>query len=129
MTPFHLTSWHLARLATVSLLLAMALSGPALGVAIAAPAAFEASFRDLPGSARRGEQVSIRVDVTDGATCQGSIIYDDGRSQALTTQTASRQRCRWDVVVAADAPYGPARVALTVTQGTGQTTLMGSFEI
>ena len=73
--------------------------------------------------------MSIRADVTDGATCQGSIIYDDGRSQALATQTESRQRCRWDAVVATDAPYGPARVALTVSQGSGQTTLAGSFEI
>src|SRR5205823_4843474 len=89
----------------------------------------DAVFRALPGSARRGEQVSIRADVTDGATCQGSIIYDDGRSQALATQTESRGRCRWDAVVATDAPFGPARVALTVSQGSGQTTLAGSFEI
>lgn len=225
MAPLYRTLWRLARLAPIALLLALILAGPTLSVALAEPAAFEASFRDLPtsvragdmltvqvatqsgttcdgtityrgggvqtlgslsetdrrcrwdvsvptavrrgtadisvhmvtdgdegtiaasievtsrgddvdavfralpGTARRGEQVTIRADVTDGSTCQGSIVYDDGRAQALAAQTESRERCRWDAVVATDAPYGPAKVALTVTQGTGQTTLQGSFEV
>jgi len=89
----------------------------------------DVAFRALPGSARRGEQVSIRADVPDGATCQGAIVYDDGRAQALAAQAESRERCRWDVTVATDAPYGPAKVTLTVSQGSGQATLAGSFEV
>jgi hypothetical protein len=89
----------------------------------------DASFRYLPGSARRGEAISIRVDVTDGASCQGTLVYDDGRPQALGLQQESHQRCRWDLTVATDAPYGPAKVRITVSQGTGQTTLSGSFDI
>ena len=89
----------------------------------------DAKLRALPGTARRGEEVSIRLDVADGATCQGAISYDDGRSQALAPQPENRERCRWDVAVAPDAAYGPAKVVLVVTQGSGQATLAGSFEV
>jgi hypothetical protein len=89
----------------------------------------DAAFRRLPGVARRGEQIPIVLDVSEGATCQGSLTLDDGRVQALDPQRENRQRCRWDITVAGDAPYGPAKLRVSVTQGSGQATLTGSFEV
>jgi len=89
----------------------------------------DAGFNNLPESARRGDQVTIRVDVSDGSTCQGNVVYDDGRAQALDSQTERRQRCRWDITVLSDAPYGPAKIRVGIAEGTGQVALSGSFMV
>lgn len=89
----------------------------------------EASFHELPGTVRRSDEVTLRVDVDEGTTCQGGVIYDDARVQPLAAQTSTRQRCRWTFTVPADAPYGVARLGVTVVLGTNQTDLYGSFEV
>lgn len=89
----------------------------------------EATFKNLPSAARRGDSVGIRVDVSDGASCQGNVVYDDGRAQALEAVTERRQRCRWEITVLGDAPYGPAKIRIGVTEGSGQLSLSGSFEV
>jgi hypothetical protein len=89
----------------------------------------EASFHALPGIVRRGDDVAIRIDVDDGAACQGSVIYDDGRVQALPTQTSTRERCRWPLTIPADGAYGVVRMVVGVTLGASSTTLAGSFEV
>jgi hypothetical protein len=89
----------------------------------------EIAFDDLPAAARRGDEITIRTDVTDGSTCVGSVTYDDGRVQSLDSQAERRQRCRWEMTVATDAPYGPAKVRITVTEGSGVSSLSSSFEV
>jgi hypothetical protein len=89
----------------------------------------EAIFHELPGTVRRSDEVTLRADVDDGATCQGLIVYDDGRSQPLASQTAVRDRCRWTFTVPADATYGVARLTVAVNLGASATTLAGSFEV
>lgn len=89
----------------------------------------EASFHELPGTVRRSDEVTLRVDVDDGAGCQGTIVFDDMRSQPLAPQTSTRQRCRWTVTVPADAAYGVARLGVLVNLGTSQTLLSGSFDV
>jgi hypothetical protein len=88
-----------------------------------------ASFHALPGTVRRGDEVNLRVDVDEGATCQGYVVYDDERTQALTSQNATRERCRWTFVIPSDGAYGVARMAVGVTLGASSTTLNGSFEV
>src|SRR5215207_8860798 len=89
----------------------------------------EAIFHELPGTVRRSDEVTLRADVDDGATCQALVVYDDGRSQPLASQTAVRDRCRWTFTVPADAAYGVARLTLAVNLGASATTLAGSFEV
>lgn len=88
-----------------------------------------ASFHELPGTVRRSDEVTLRVDVDESATCQGSVVYDDGRSQPLAAQTAVRDRCRWTFTVPADAPYGVARLSIAANLGASSTVLAGSFEV
>jgi len=88
-----------------------------------------ATFNDLPEAVKRNDGVSIRVHVGDGAICQGWITYDDGRVQALDGQTERKSRCKWDMSVPADAVYGPAKVRVSITEGSSQMTLAGSFEV
>lgn len=88
-----------------------------------------ASFHELPGTVRRSDDVTLRVDVDDSATCQGTIVYDDGRSQPLASQSAVRDRCRWTFTVPADASYGVARMTIDASLGASVTTLAGSFEV
>jgi hypothetical protein len=89
----------------------------------------DASFNDLPGIAKRNETVSIRVDVSDGATCVGGILYDDGRSQSLDQQSERKNRCKWDITVPSDMVIGPAQVRVTISLGSTQTSLAGSFDV
>jgi hypothetical protein len=89
----------------------------------------EASFHELPGTVRRTDDVTVRVDVDDNASCQGMVIYDDARVQPLATQASQRQRCRWTFPILPDAAYGVARVGVLVTVGTSQTLLSGSFDV
>jgi hypothetical protein len=88
-----------------------------------------ASFHETPGTVRRSDDVTVRVDVDDGATCQGLIVYDDGRSQPLAPQNSARQRCRWTFTVPTDAAYGTTQLGVIVGLGTSQTTLASSFEV
>jgi hypothetical protein len=89
----------------------------------------EASFHELPGTVRRADEVTLRVDVDDGASCQGMIYYDDTRTQPLAAQASTRQRCRWTFTVPADAAYGVARLGITVVLGASQTVLLSSFDV
>jgi len=88
-----------------------------------------ALFHDLPGTVRRGDDVTLRVDVDSGASCQGTVVYDDARAQTLAPQNEQRERCRWTFTVPTDAAYGIARMVIGVTVGTSQTTVAGSFEV
>jgi hypothetical protein len=89
----------------------------------------EASFHELPGTVRREDEVAIRVDVDDNATCAGAVVFDDGRVQPLGAQTSARQRCRWTFPIPTDAAYGITRVTVGVGLGTSQTVLAGSFQV
>jgi hypothetical protein len=89
----------------------------------------EVSFHDLPAAVRRGDEVTVRADVTDGSSCTGTVTYDDGRTVALPTQDERRRRCRWDITVPSDAPYGPAKIRIDITEGNSHVALSGSFEV
>jgi hypothetical protein len=89
----------------------------------------EASFRELPASARRGDRVDIRVDVSEDATCQGTITFRDGDEQSLDSQGERREQCRWDARIPEDARRGTAIVRVTVQTDEGQTTLAASFQV
>jgi len=87
-------------------------------------------LRELPGNAKRLSDFSIRLDVPDKSTCQGTIAYEDGVTQPLLPQLESKERCRWDLTVPETAPRGTARVTITITAQDGQTTTLGaSFEV
>lgn len=88
------------------------------------------AIRELPGSVRRNSELTIRLDVPDTSTCQGTIVYEDGETQTLLLQNESRERCRWDLTVPANVARGTARVSIIVTAEDGLTTTLGaSFEV
>jgi hypothetical protein len=87
-------------------------------------------LRELPGNVKRMSDFSIRLDVPDKSTCQGAIAYEDGVTQQLLPQLESKERCRWDLTVPANAPRGTARVNISITAQDGQaSTLVTSFEV
>lgn len=86
-------------------------------------------LKDLPGTVKRNSQFTIRIDVPDKATCQGTISYEGSRVQALDSRTEDNEECRWSVTVPADAPRGEARVSVTVTNDGRQSNLLSSFDV
>jgi hypothetical protein len=91
---------------------------------------FGVALRELPGNVKRNSDFAIRLDVPDKSTCQGTITYEDGKTQTLLLQNESKERCRWELTVPADVSRGTARVSIVVTAQDGQTTTLGaSFEV
>ena len=91
---------------------------------------FGVALRELPGNVKRNSEFTIRLDVPDKSTCQGTIVYEDGKDQTLLLQNESKERCRWDLTVPADVTRGTASVRMTVTSEDGHVTSLGaSFEV
>jgi len=87
-------------------------------------------LRELPGTVKRLSDYTIRLDVPDKSTCQGTVFYEDGVTQALLPQLESKERCLWEQSVPQTAPRGLARVTIAVTTEDGQTTTLGTtFEV
>lgn len=86
-------------------------------------------LREMPGTVKRDAGFTIRIDVGDDATCQGTITYADDRTQSMDLQTENKERCRWSMTVPSDAARGTARVRLGVIQDGIPTILATSFEV
>ena len=85
--------------------------------------------RELPGEVKRNNKFSVRIDVPDKATCQGSITYEDGKTQVLDPKTEDNEQCRWDLTVPPDVDRGEARLKRDVTQDGRASTLLTSFDV
>ena len=103
--------------------------GPSIGVVSATPASFEASFRDLPGSVRAGDLLTVQVDTQTGSTCDGSITYRGGAVQSLASITEIDRRCRWDVTVPSDARRGDAAVSVNLSKEGEQETIEATLYV
>lgn len=99
------------------------------GAALAAPAAFDAMFRDLPASVRTGDPLMVQVQVPGGATCEGSITYRDNTVQKLAKIEEDDDLCRWDVVVPDETRRGEADVVVTVTHDLDQIVLTALVDV
>lgn len=86
-------------------------------------------LQDLPGSVKRNNEFTIRIDVPDKARCEGTIYYEGSKTQSLDARDEDNEQCRWNVTVPGDTPRGEARVSVTVTYDDRQSTLMSSFEV
>jgi hypothetical protein len=109
--------------------LSAATSQPAAQVAVAAPAAYDASFQNLPTSVRAGDALAVQVGVPSGSTCDGNVAYRDGTATKLISTNESNGRCRWDIVVPTDARRGTADISVTAKKSSDQTTIQASFEV
>ncbi|MFN8635088.1 MAG: hypothetical protein U0893_14625 [Chloroflexota bacterium] len=99
------------------------------GVAVAAPAMIETAFRDLPATVRTGDPLRVQVDVQDGSSCQGNIVYRDNSQQALKQVDEKEGRCRWDVVVPLAVRRGDADISVTVKRKDEKTDLSATFQV
>jgi hypothetical protein len=99
------------------------------GTAAAAPVMLETSFRDFPASVLTGDTVRIQLNVPNGATCEGSILYRDNTSQPLGSINESEALCRWDVVVPDATRRGEADVSVSVKKGSDAATVSAVFNV
>lgn len=93
------------------------------------PADVDASFKDLPASIRRGDDLEVRVSVPDGASCYGEVTFDDGARRVLDRQAEKRDRCLWSVGVASQTPRGPAVIRVVVDDHGIQTSLTANVMV
>jgi hypothetical protein len=117
--------------AFLTVLLTAAVVVPGLGarIAVAAPAALDVAFRDLPASVRAGDSLRVRVDAPDGSVCDGTITYRDNSTQTLSQAQEEDGRCRWDVVVPDATRRGEADIAVTIRRNKDQATLTATFDV
>jgi hypothetical protein len=88
------------------------------------------TLKKLPGAVKRNSDFSIRITVPDKATCQGSITYDSGQTQALDPRSEDNEQCRWDMTVPSDVDRGEARVNVTITTPDAHvSTLLTTFDV
>jgi hypothetical protein len=99
------------------------------GTAAAAPALLETSFRDLPASVSTGDTVRVQLDVPNGATCEGSILYRDNTSQPLGSIKEANGLCRWDVVVPDATRRGEADISVAVKKGSDAATVSAVLNV
>ena len=117
---------------TTALTVLMAVSAipyPTTDIVLAAPAALDASFRDLPSTVRAGDSLSVQVGVPSCATCDGAITYRDGAVQKLDSLTENNGRCRWNLIVLSNARRGSADVTVNVNKDSDQATLEASLDV
>ena len=86
----------------------------------------EASFKDLPSTISRGDNLDVRVSMPDGGTCQGDVTFDDGTVVGLEAKTEKKDRCLWSVKVPNFTPRGTAIVRVLIDDHGSQTTLIGN---
>lgn len=86
-------------------------------------------LKRLPGEVKRNSEFSVRIQVPDKATCQGSITYEDGKVQPLDPRSEDNEQCRWSLTVPSDVVRGEARLSVTITQDGRPTTLVTTFDV
>ncbi|MGE3267755.1 MAG: hypothetical protein AB7P40_03335 [Chloroflexota bacterium] len=89
----------------------------------------DASFKDLPTSIKRGDDLEVRVTVPDGSSCQGDVTFDDGVVHQLEPQAEKKERCLWDLKVPTFTPRGVAVVRVWIDDHGVQTTLIGNVQV
>ena len=95
-------------LTAVAALAALVVAAPATA-AVDASSSLRISF--LPQKTFRGQAATLSIVVYPGGTrCSASVVYADGRKQALKTTTATRGRATWKWIVPLQVKLGAATV-------------------
>jgi hypothetical protein len=104
--------------ASASPAVAAAASGPLSAPESALPAGLLAEIRGVSTSARPGERATLQARTTPGGSCELSLRYSGGRTQAGGAVTAGEDGlCAWSWTVPADAPGGSASAVVTFKLG------------
>jgi hypothetical protein len=118
-------------LVAVTVILTATVEVPRLGAgpAVARAASIEAAFRDLPSTVLTGDILKVDLDVQNGATCDGSIVYRDNSEQKLKKIDEDDDRCTWSVVVPENVRRGEADVYVTVNYKEERLTLTATVDV
>lgn len=101
------------RIALASLLASLTALVLALGAAAAVDSGSSLRISFLPQKTFRGTAATLVATVRPtGVRCTGSVVYADGRRQAIGTVVAKRGRAAWKWLVPADAKLGAATVTV-----------------
>jgi hypothetical protein len=118
-------------LVAVTVILTAMVEVPRLGAGptVARAASIEAAFRDLPATVLTGDILKVDLDVQNGSTCDGSVVYRDNSEQKLKKIDEEDDRCTWSVIVPENVRRGEADVYVTVNHNEDRLTLTSTIDV
>ena len=87
-----------------------------------------ASFEDPVSETRRGQDLEIRVNVPNNATCAAALTFYDSEPKSLGSND-DKDRCLWSTEIPKNAPRGMATITVVVGDGGDSTTLLSNVEV